>query len=333
MNIYYTDRLYTIKHKSTEEKYFLIVERDDDEEDPRNWDTAGTLVTWDKYSIGDAHDYTEPGDFLVAQAQVLLKTHPDLVFDYFYNKEEKEPGLHIVAPTVKWEYYDDEIDRPKNRVYEIYYKGTPWGGQSKTKTYIGSITDKELFLCKKETKETFPSMDYLLETETSEQDLKMLFYLNPDIEIRNIFIYEHSGISISCARVDSFDSRCVGWFVMSKQDTQSVYAFPENVSEEIWRKAAGDYMDNLITEYDLLYSGEVYAISIEPVSKFKDFMTTCPKCIWDYRTLSRVIGEDTEWIGGLFGDKSVDMYLSDEGFDIDSLTSFNFKKDYSLETC
>lgn len=330
MHMYYTDNLYTIKHKNTGEEYFLLVEQDEDAENPRNWDDTGTLVTWDKYLIGDPHKYTEPCDFLVAQAKDLLKKYPDRVFDYFVNKNEKELGLHIIKPTDTWRYYGKEIVRPAGRLYEIYRKGTLWGSQEKMQAYLGSVMNKEEFLCKESEEEHLPDMNYLLEDEANEADLVKLFYLTPDVEIRNIYIYEHSGVSISFDRTDRFDSRCAGWFVMSKQDIRKIYAFPEDVSDEVWRKAASAYMESVIEEYDILFSGEVYSVLVEPVTKFKDFINTCPKCIWDYRTLSRVIVEDAEWIGGLFGDKSVDQYLSDEGFDTDSATIFNFKKAYSF---
>lgn len=81
--------------------------------------------------------------------------------------------------------------------------------------------------------------------------------LKPYIECMPVWLYEHSGITISCGErkgvySDRWDSMRAGWILMFKEDAEKLDGSKD------WREKAIEYMTASVSEYDKYISGEVY---------------------------------------------------------------------------
>lgn len=78
-----------------------------------------------------------------------------------------------------------------------------------------------------------------------------------------LWLYDHSGISISCGeRVypynDAWDSSCVGWIIALKEN---VINLPD-ANENNWREVANKIMKNDVLVYDECLTGDVYGFTL-----------------------------------------------------------------------
>lgn len=115
----------------------------------------------------------------------------------------------------------------------------------------------------------FADMYDLLESLYTEQGLEeeykkysicdeLIAGLEDCFYIQKLYIYDHSGIIITKERIDRWDSGFLGFAIISKDD-----AIKElGSSEETWRAAAEQCIDNELEEYNTFLSGEVYSYSL-----------------------------------------------------------------------
>ena len=100
--------------------------------------------------------------------------------------------------------------------------------------------------------------------DETEQDVpKMMTILQDFAVVLPLWLYDHSGISMSCGERtypynDPWDSGQVGWIVLLKKDMEALYT----PIDKDWRRKALEICREDIRLYNLYLSGEVYAYSL-----------------------------------------------------------------------
>jgi len=80
--------------------------------------------------------------------------------------------------------------------------------------------------------------------------------------IRPLYLYDHSGITISMSEFScSWDSGCIGFIYLTKEKMQSVLGW-KRLTEKRKAKAI-EYMKGEVETYDDYLTGEVYGFNIE----------------------------------------------------------------------
>lgn len=171
---------------------------DNDALSPREWETVGKMVCWHRgYNLGDKHDYDSPEDFLRYLLMEILED--DGVFD--------ASGLLEILRGKRDKYrfidYDGTI-----RVFQQYYV------HYKRRYEWGMLFEFEGTL------EELSVNDYYIESLSMEMDsgeLMGLILESKMITILPLYLYDHSGISMSTgsfvgrAQHAEWDSGQVGW--------------------------------------------------------------------------------------------------------------------------
>lgn len=84
---------------------------------------------------------------------------------------------------------------------------------------------------------------------------------NPDIIVKPVYMYEHSGQTIRLTPFrDPWDSGVCGYIYVSKQEVFK--CFGDTATEENWKELADDTMKNEIEIYDQYIKGEVYCFDV-----------------------------------------------------------------------
>lgn len=233
--------------------YTLKIEHDDMPLNPRiDYDTFGKMCCWhSRYNLGDKHDFTDPDDFL--KSLVCDTISPDELVDFI-----KNDGCN----SVKFRH-----DSNKNE----------WILMDMNE-YTGEWFDGEVFT-DSELENPELAMDVILEVlpthtlkELAERENLML----------PLYLYDHSGISISCNDSypynDRWDAGQVGWIYASYEDIRENYgdtnaAMLEKIKQQ------------LITEtsvYNDYLCGEFYGYVIE---KNGDVVDSCRGFKGDLQTV------------------------------------------------
>jgi hypothetical protein len=166
--------------------------------------------------------------------------------------------------------------------------------------------------------------------------------LAPYYLIKPLYLYDHSGISMSTSSGypynDRWDAGVVGYAYISKNDVIKeclVYVLDENgerikiehqhadgrttysykttpATEETWRKRASEIIDNEVEAYDMYLRGDVYGYKLEKEVVVKD---KCPHC-------DQIIKTYTEWeiddsCAGYYGDCLEENGIRDEVYNLE----------------
>lgn len=113
--------------------------------------------------------------------------------------------------------------------------------------------------------------------------------------IKQLYLYDHSGITISTNSFgDSWDSGCVGFVYISKATALEEFG---GITEDNWRERANECIDNEVKEYDHYLRGNVWGFILQR----KTTQTTCcPHCNEVISTFT--IWEHVDSCSGFFGD-------------------------------
>jgi hypothetical protein len=119
-----------------------------------------------------------------------------------------------------------------------------------------------------------------------ERDKRIIEILKDYVYIRFLYLYDHSGITISLNDFkDPWDSGVVGIIYMDKQTT--LKNFP-NADDINWQVIAEENIQNEVDTYDQWIRGDVYSYCLEKLVK-------CPHCNHEEE-------EFVDSCGGFYGD-------------------------------
>ena len=114
-----------------------------------------------------------------------------------------------------------------------------------------------------------------------------------DIVILPVFVFDHSGISISVSNyTDKWDSGQAGWIYTTKENVRKILINGNakyknengnyvDVTEENWRDAAVEILKNEIKIYDQYLQGDVYGIITEEYDEENDDWEDADSC-WGF---------------------------------------------------
>ena len=255
----------TIKWENNRSQYCLHVRRDDCSESPREWSNLCTMACWHRnYSLGDDIGKVSEEEFW----QRLLRKHVSDEDIANAAIEGKLDGIRIAKSEEEPDCYD---------IFETCYLAG-WQSPKDAKEYL-------------EYSEVSPRAiaDYIIDDLTVGHCQTLL---EPFIEWMPLWLYDHSGITISCSSrnpyYDPWDSGCVGWIIAEKdtimretnrlvlgEDGQPIrienkhengsvtYSYKyEPVTDETWRDEAVRHMKNETEIYDQYLRGDVYGYQL-----------------------------------------------------------------------
>ena len=118
-----------------------------------------------------------------------------------------------------------------------------------------------------------------------EVDKLLIEALKDYVCIKYLYLYDHSGISISTSDFkDPWDSGIVGIVYLTKETILKNIAYADEVS---WYEVASKIIEEEVDTYDQWLKGEVYCFLLETVEE-------CPHCNQEVR-------ESIDSMGGFFG--------------------------------
>lgn len=188
-----------------DDKYALFVHYDDDADSPREWDHLGKMICFHRrYTLGDKHSYGEPLDFLKdAYTQAIHDGGKGLV-RYLKQKRARESYLAYNQHTHEWVLWEQNWWRPSAA------SGNPdyFVSASVPKSQLNSNSD------------FWPE---LLNALTVSDLVELLPGLR-DVVLLPLYLYDHSGLTISTAPFSCpWDSGQVGWIYASSDTIRKEY--------------------------------------------------------------------------------------------------------------
>lgn len=166
--------------------------------------------------------------------------------------------------------------------------------------------------------------------------------LAPHYLIKPLYLYDHSGISISTSDGypynDRWDAGIVGFVYISKNDVfnhlveyvlddkgerikvehkhanmPSTYSYKTiPITDKTWRKRASEVIDGEVETYDNYLRGDVYWYKLEKEVEIED---KCPHCDEIINTYTE--WEDVEGCGGYYGDCLEENGIRDEVYHLE----------------
>lgn len=240
--------------------YYLRVEQDAFIENPRTEDTSCLLTTmacWhSRYALGDGIKDSTPEEFWQRLVRENV-SNEDLVAAA---KSGKLAGIRV----------EQNKKNPENiDIYEKYELKTVFGS---------SDDDKEVLEWEDLPQHTVSN--YLIDELTVNH---CMILLEPHAEWMPLWLYDHSGISMSCGKrtgqyADRWDSGCVGWIICLKKTLLENEIISNDQPDAEWRARAEEVMKGDVKIYDHYIGNEVYAFFLYDED-----------------------GEEIESVGGFFG--------------------------------
>lgn len=226
----------TIKWENKESLYCLHIQQDDYADSPREWDEVTTMACWHRhYRLGDSLADKSPEDFW----RRLVSEHIPQEKLVKFALEGKIQNIRIA---------ENEEDSSRYDIFE-------------TCSVLDHAPEEYLeYECVPE--------DMIAEYLNEMLDIKQCVQLmEPYAEWMPLWLYDHSGISISCGeRVypynDRWDSGQVGWIVAPKG--KIIHEF--QVGENSWREKAIEVMKCDVELYDYYIRGETYCYTLYAAS-------------------------------------------------------------------
>lgn len=184
-------------------------------------------------------------------------------------------------------------------------------------------------------------MEYEVFEELSTREKYKLACESDKIYIKELNLYDHSGLTISTScdypYNDYWDAGCVGWIYVSKERAMEEWGgIPEKdengefikiphehpngqvtystkyipITEENWKEVAEYHMDGEVKTYDLYLRGEVYGYVLEKKVHVRD-ETRCPHCNELIKVDEYDNWEEVDSCWGFYGDCLEDNGLLD----------------------
>lgn len=214
--------------------YKLKIERDDIPPNPRtDYDTFGKIVCWhSRHKLGDEHSFEDTSEFLKELVRKTLSA--DDVINYVKKGGCKSVKLQYDRSAREW------VLSSNNNVFDKWFTEYTFF----PKTLKGSDMVKECIL------ECLP--DNALKELADRNNI-----------ILPVYLYDHSGITISCSHTypynDRWDAGQVGWIYASYDDIEKTYGA---VSAENIETAKQGLVGEIST-YDDFICGNAYGYIIE----------------------------------------------------------------------
>ena len=202
----YIQRGETMIYAATDGANTLIIEQETDPVNPRiDYDPFGRMICWHRrYSLGDGHHYESPEVFLRDLFRESIRDGGKRLISFLKSGDARGAKLVYNRSSHEWE------------LYTCYYFRTVLGKsepsweleQSAPKT---QLNDSGWFF------------DYMLNALTID-DLKELLSEQKDIVILPLFLYDHSGLSMSTGSFmgravhAEWDSGQVGYIYANRED-------------------------------------------------------------------------------------------------------------------
>ena len=285
-----------------------VIERDPDPQNPRDphyQDNITTMTCWHRrYNLGDSHKFHSPRDFLtdLAEKHVTEAEFFRFVRDGGASHLRLEE-VHPIEPGVG-------AGDPK------YVVSCRYGdmGESSWES-AGCMVSEDLRCVSGPGIEEGGMLDHLDRIE-----LENLLAASDDVLVRPLYLYDHSGITISTgsfmgrALHAEWDSGQVGYVHMDKKT--AIYELldlsgdkPKALTDETWKARAEEYIEIEVADYDNYLTGEVYG----------------------YRTFESREELDACW-GFNPGDVSIEQLMKDElGSWYGPGLEFEFSYDYDFD--
>ena len=251
----------TIKWTHEGVRYCLHIRADECPESPREWSNLAKMACWHRdYNLGDKIDAETPELFWRR-----------MVRDYCTSEEVADAilagklgGIRLSPNEENPELFD---------LYETYYIRTVIGRSEASESLEREGIKKSDVL-------------YWVEDDLDIEHCQEL--LEPYLEWLNLYLYDHSGITMSCGTANPFscpwDSGQVGWIIAEKEEImretreyvldengerikiehihpngQVTYSFKtQPLTDETWRARAVEIMEGEVEVYDQYLRGEVY---------------------------------------------------------------------------
>ena len=227
----------------------IHIEQDEYPWDPRTEKEGniGTMMCWHRgYALGDSekNDYKNPEDFL--QDLLRRNVNEKTILNYVRNGKAKEIKIKYNRSDCVWElwtsYYMFPLEGPKDATFQVYSE------QSKLDWLIDDIIES-----------------------LSNEDIWYLLEKHANIIALPLFLYEHSGITMSTTSFnDRWDSGQVGWIytdkesILSQRDKfQNIKGNLIKITKHNWKEAAYQFLKGEVKENDMYLQGDVYGIVIE----------------------------------------------------------------------
>ena len=233
--------------------YEFEVKRDPYPLNPREeYENIGHMMIWKRgCSLGDENEYDTPYDFIYEMLEKYVEE--EKVVEY------AKKG----AKSVHLEYYDDD------ECWYLYDYEDICITDSKTDTEMVS------------------DIIYALSMLSIQDSLTLLGYA--DIVIMPLYIYEHSGMTISCADGypynDRWDGGQFGWIWTDRESVEKTcggYLEDGNfirLSDENWRTCAQQSLISEVKEYDQYLQGDCYGYTL---SALKDGEFVEVDSVWGF---------------------------------------------------
>lgn len=149
--------------------------------------------------------------------------------------------------------------------------------------YIYNKKDKEYIASKGEGYTYYVPEDEFVEEIISElSNGRAISLLSQYIVIMPCFIYEHSGMTISCSNAgypfnDRWDSGCAGFIYTTKEMCEKEWG--QTFEDDSWKERASKELENEIDFYDMYLKGECYGYILE---EYKDGEWINSDSCWGY---------------------------------------------------
>lgn len=197
-------------------------------ETPRDWENCGAkMISFHPdYRIGDEHDYKNSEEFWTDMVDQFVPRETILQ----HLKDGNLGGIRL------------ERNPEHNEYYAVYESGF-WAKQDEWYLQYDKVAECDLAS--------------RIIGDISERDCMMLCV--PYMEALPLWLYDHSGISISCGKrvgqfADRWDSSGIGWIYISKEDAISKL----NANEDDWRSVANEDLKRQVEMYDMYLRGDVW---------------------------------------------------------------------------
>lgn len=257
MSFYISDGNY-IRFKYGEKQMVVMFREDMEPINPREWsDELGKMVCWHgRYRLGDRHDYRDPEDFLRGLTREIISW--ELIAGKIINGETQ---MKVVRDD------DPENETPFSLVVPYIL---PWKG--------------EYEICKAKTVDELFSQfnrDAILEDLTT-TELHGLLQESDNIVLLPLWLYDHSGISMSTSHTypynDRWDSGQVGWIYLTKERFLS-----ETGYEEVqWPEKACEMLEAEVVIYDQYLCGETYGFQVFELDKESGTWEETDESCWGF---------------------------------------------------
>lgn len=235
VHMYHDD---TLKWRNGEAEYCLHVELDEYPQDPRSWDNISVLACFHRnYSLGDAIDEKNPED------------HWRMLVRRFVSDEE----VFRAARDGKLEGIRLERNPDCQDEYDVYETCYLYGWQSPNEA-------KE---CLEYSEIGERSVSEYINDDLTIGHCQTL--LEPYLEWKPLWLYDHSGISISCGRRvwpynDMWDSGQVGFAYVTRQ--KLVEEGIVSADSDDWRSKASEIIMQEVEDYDMFVRGDCHYANV-----------------------------------------------------------------------